>query len=239
MHERNCFITLTYDDKHMPPGQTLVKKHLQDFYRSLRQKGFNFRYFSAGEYGEKTNRPHYHAILFGIDFHEDRRKHSGNAQGNTLFVSPTLTDTWSHGHCLIGSCNYQTAAYISRYVLKKITGKQADENYVRVNPSTGEIFHLLPEFALMSLKPGIGAAWYDKYKSDAFPSDFLVHQGKKHPVPRYYTNKLSTENATMHQAIKRKRKADQLDHSSESTPDRLAARETVKKSKINMLKRSL
>lgn len=88
----------------------------------------------------------------------------------------------------------------------------------------------------MSRRPGIGSDWYDKYACDAFPSDFLVIEGGKRPVPRYYTNKLEEEEK---KAIKEKRKARAEANSANSTPERLAVREEVLNLKIQRLQREM
>lgn len=206
MHEKNCFITLTYDNDHIPHGGTLNKEELQKFFKRLRKRGFQFRYYACGEYGEQGLRPHYHAVLFGVDFAHDRKKHSKNAQGDIIYSSSTLDEVWGSGQCRIGAFNYSTAAYVARYCMKKQNGKNAidAEQYERFDVH-GEIFSVLPEFALMSRRPGIGTEWYEKFGSDAFPSDFLIHQGKKHPVPRYYFDKLKKDNPQLAETIRIKR----------------------------------
>lgn len=239
MHEENCFVTLTYDDKYLPENGNLVKEDFQKFFKRLRKNtGREIRYFACGEYGDQTNRPHYHAILFGINFSEDRKKHS-EKQGKKYYVSPFLAKTWGLGHALISEFSYSTAAYTARYVLKKMSGKLAEEHYQRVNVITGELVQVQPEFALMSRNPGIGRKWYDKYKKDAFPSDFLVHEGKKHNVPRYYAEILKQENEHVYKEVKQKRINAMNAQKHNSTPDRLHVRETVKKSQLTQLKRSI
>lgn len=239
MHQNNCFITLTYDKQHLPEDTGLVKKHLQDFFRRLRKSHGTFRYFAAGEYGERDNRPHYHAIIFGLDFAEDRKFFKTTPQGHKLFISKTLTETWQNGHATVASFSYSTASYTARYVLKKVTGKDAPEFYQRLNIVTGELVPVLPEFSLMSLKPGIGATWYDKFKKDAFPSDFLIHEGKKHTVPRFYADRLKRDSEQIHKEVKLKRKKSMIAQAHNATPDRLAVREECKKSQIKTLSRSL
>ncbi|AXH75719.1 MAG: replication initiator protein [Microviridae sp.] len=241
MHQSNCFLTLTYDDEHLLAGHTLVKEHLQKFLKRLRHHYGSFRFFACGEYGDETKRPHYHAIIFGLDFHEDRKKHSTNGRGDILFKCDKLQEIWGHGHILIGSFNYASAAYTARYCMKKQTGKDSHNHaqYHRIDPTTGEIIQVNPEFACMSLRPGIGSAWYEKYKADAFPSDFLVHAGKQHPVPRYYSDKLKKEDETTYKKIKLKRLKFRDEHKENSTPDRLYTREECKAAQINTLKRKI
>lgn len=241
LHERNCFITLTYNDQHLPANQTLVKKDFQDFCKRLRKNYSQFRFYGCGEYGSDSKRPHYHALLFGIDFHEDRKKHSTNKHGDTIYISEILTRTWGKGHCTIGALNYQTAAYTARYVMKKMKNIDGELHavYDRLDPVTGEIYQVLPEFTLMSRNPGVGSAWYDKFKEDFQESGFMVHQGKKHPVPRYYLNKLKNEDEAMHKELAAIRKAAALAHEADNTPDRLHARETFKINQVSTLRRNL
>lgn len=239
MHQANSFLTLTYNDENLPEGGTLVKEHLQGFIKRLRSTVGTLRYFACGEYGEKEKRPHYHVILFGHDFAHDRKYHKKSETGNTLYTSETLSKAWTCGHAYIGAFTYATAAYTARYVLKKVNGEAALEHYQSTNIYTGEVRPIKPEFIVMSLKPGIGKPWYDKYKNDAFPSDFLVHEGKKHNVPKYYTELLKRESEQIHKEVKLKRKREMKKQAANSTPDRLYVREQVKKSKLSQLKRGL
>jgi len=239
MHELSCFVTLTYDDEHLPPGGTLVKSHFQSFMKRLRKlHGKPIRYFHCGEYGETSNRPHYHALLYGIDF-SDKKTHSKNRDGDQLFTSETLQKTWGFGHCLIGRLNFKTAAYTARYIFKKVTGDDAEKHYQSIDLSTGEIIQRLPEYITMSLKPAIGATWYRKFASDVFPSDFLVHAGKKMLPPRYYFRVLEHDSPELHRRLKFRRISNAAQRKSDSTPERLAVRKTVKLSQLSSLKRTL
>lgn len=244
LHELKCFVTLTYDDEHLPEGQTLVKQHFQHFMMRLRKHhatnnpGAKIRYFHCGEYGETTNRPHYHAILFGVDF-TDKKPHSKNAQGDQLYISELLTKIWGFGNTLIGSVTPETCAYTARYLLKKVTGKNSADHYRYVLPSTGEIIQRQPEYITMSLKPGIGSEWYAKFKSDVFPSDTVVQKGKAQLPPRYYTRKLETEDPETHKKIQLQRSKRAVQYRGDNTPQRLADKELCRKSKIRQLQRKL
>lgn len=238
-HKENCFLTLTYNDDHLPENGVLVKSDLQKFFKRLRKAGYDIRYYACGEYGDINYRPHYHVLLFGTSFLPDRRRISGTKPEHMLFTSETLSKFWPYGNCTIGIFNYQTAAYVARYVMKKITGKLADDYYRMVNVSTGEEYQLPPEFACMSLRPAIGLSWFDKHASDAFPSDFLIHDGKKHSVPRYYTDKLKLTNEVLYKKIKTARKRSLDLCKVDNTPDRLAVREECKRARISQLRRSV
>lgn len=236
-HLVNSFLTLTYSDENLPPFNTLVLDDLQRFFKRLRAKGVKFRYFACGEYGDSTFRPHYHVLLFGYGFTHDRTVIKKSRSGD-LFTSKSLADTWGLGHVTIGNFSYQTAAYVSRYVLKKRLGADAGQSkdYTRLDPYTGEVVQVLPEFCVMSRNPGIGAKWFSKYKNDAFPDDFVVIEGKKFPIPKYYFNKFKEIDLQAAEQIKFRRK-NRMNNSVDNTPDRLTVRENCALAKSNLKKR--
>ncbi|AXH73205.1 MAG: replication initiator protein [Microviridae sp.] len=209
-HTFNSFVTLTYDDANIPDSQAIEKSTLQLFFKRLRKAGYVFRYFAAGEYGSTTNRPHYHVLFFGIDFHDDRKLYKRSETGN-LYTSEKLSQIWGLGHAIIAGFNYTTAQYVAKYIIGKKLGKDSADSavYSRLDLSTGECFQVSPEFVLMSRRPGIGAEWYAQFADDAFPSDFLVHDGKKFTVPKYYLNKLEKSDENMHKSVKKKRRIEQ------------------------------
>ena len=154
LHADNCFITLTFDDSHLSHTGTLITSDFQKFMKRLRKEfsGRRIRYFHCGEYGEKLGRPHHHACLFGFDFSD---KVLWSVRSNVkLYRSPTLDRIWGQGYCTIGDVNFESAAYVARYVTKKITGEVAVDHYkVGVDVSTGEVISKKPEFVTMSRRP--------------------------------------------------------------------------------------
>lgn len=175
--EDNCFITLTFSPEHLPKDGSLSRKHVQDFLKRLRRKfeGIKIRVFYCGEYGDQLGRPHYHLCLFNFDF-KDRIRWK-QIQDFWYYTSDDLTSLWPFGHSTVCDFSFETAAYVARYCTKKINGSQAKEHY------QGKV----PEFCGMSLKPGIGKSWFDKYaKTDLFPHDNVVSRGVKSKPPRYY-----------------------------------------------------
>ncbi|WNK14452.1 MAG: replication initiator protein [Microvirus sp.] len=236
MHEYNSFITLTYEDKHLPDDYSVQLRTLQLFMKRLRkhEKGKRIRFFGCGEYGDQTLRPHYHALLFGHDF-TDKKVFKKTDYG-PVFTSEILDKIWGFGYCSTAAVNYKTASYVARYVLKKITGDRADDHYLRLHPNRGTLHHVGPEFATQSVRPGLGTSWFNKFKSDAFPSDFVVLDGTKMAVPRFYTKKLAEEEQLK---IKRQRKRSGLKRKPDQTPARLRVREEIKQSQISVLQRKL
>lgn len=236
MHSDNCFITLTFADEHLPPDYGVHVRTWQLFNKRLRKSiaPIKTRFFAVGEYGDKSLRPHYHALIFGYMFPDLTLYEIKN--GNRLYTSKSLSELWTYGLATVGNCTYQSAAYCARYVNKKIGGQKADQHYIRQHPLTGQFNKVRHEFCVQSRRPGIGSTWFDKYKSDAFPSDFVIVDGKKHSVPKYYTQKLEEEEA---RKIKRARKRASLKHKSNNTKARLAVREEVLSEKLTRLKRNL
>ncbi|AXH73031.1 MAG: replication initiator protein [Microviridae sp.] len=231
LHPFNCFLTLTYDDDHMPPGQTLVKKHMQDFFKRLRKSihPHKISHFYCGEYGDQTKRPHYHALLFGYDF-PDKRIYKKAAQGY-LFRSDTLDSLWSFGLCSIGSLTFESAAYVARYSLKKINGEPAAQHY------QGRV----PEFLGMSTRPAIGLRWIQKWHADTYPSDTVVTRGHETKPPAYYDKVLKRNDPGLYASIKRERELEALkpENNLHTTPARLAAREEVTKAKTSIYSRNV
>jgi hypothetical protein len=236
MHEHNAFITLTYAPEHMPSDYSIHKEELQKFFKRLRKHlDCDIRYFACGEYGEKSNRPHYHAIVFGTDF-PDKFLHS-ESNGNYLWRSPTLEKAWKKGHSLIGDVTFESAAYVARYVMKKRKGDEEEiaEHYKLLDPETGEIHQLEPEFCLMSRRPGIGKTWLEKFKTDT-DKDFITLRGKKMSLPKYYDSVLEQLGEELEERkLQRMRSLDKSDN----TFDRLRVKEKVKKAQIAQLKRNL
>ena len=189
MHKVSCMLNLTYNDAWLPEHGQLFKDDLQRFFKRLRKAGFKFRYVASGEYGDQTKRPHFHIALFGVDFSADRCSFGRAVGGDRTFTSDSVLKAWPYGNHLIGALNFESAAYIARYILKKIKGLQSPEP-LYVDPVTGEMVLPNPEFMLMS--KGIGRSWFrDFFMSDVFPhASVITLQGTKAPVPRYYKSLL-------------------------------------------------
>jgi hypothetical protein len=238
LYESNCFITLTYDNDYLPFDASLHLDHYQKFMKRLRKKfGANIRFYHCGEYGEKYFRPHYHACLFNFDF--DDKKLFKIVNDQKLYTSAKLQELWPYGFSTIGSVTFESAAYVARYIMKKVTGSRAESHYERVCQETGEVIQLKPEYTTMSRRPGIGKGWYDKFKKDVYPHDFVVVRGNKVKPPKYYDNILKIEELHQFEAIKNKRKKLAKKFAKDNNSERLLVKEFVKKSQIKKLVRSL
>lgn len=245
MYEDNCFITLTYNDDNLPEDQSLNKRDLQLFMKRLRKHGGKegkekIRFFACGEYGEETLRPHYHACLFNYDFRD--KIYLKTVNGNKLYHSDLLSKLWPFGFNTIGSLTFDSAAYVARYVTKKLTGKGIEKAkavfglspYNRCDMLTGELYDVLPEFQTQSLKPGIGKTWYEKYQGDCYPSDEVIVNGKKTKPPRYYDTLYPDIESIKEKRVKRAEK-----RAWDNTPKRLRIKETIKMAQYDQLKRGL
>ncbi len=225
-HQANSFITLTYDNDHLPRSGGLNVKHWQNFAKRLRHRIGPFRFYHCGEYGDESARPHYHALLFGHDFLEDRKPYT-TRRGNQLYTSELLTQTWGQGLSVIGELTYESAAYVARYCMKKINGKQAAEHYQTIDTSTGEVHQVKPEYTTMSRRPGIGKSWFDKYTSDVFPSDEVIVNGKPARPPRYYDSQYELSDPTALALVKEGRVRAGRKHRLNNTHERLNTRKTL------------
>ena len=244
MHEQNAFITLTYDNDHLPKNNSLNHEHFQKFIRSLRKTiDIPIRYYMCGEYGDKTLRPHYHALIFGYDF-PDKTIWS-KRQKNYVYRSELLEKKWYHGNSEIGNVTYQSAAYTARYIVKKQNGERAKSHYAVIDNDTGEITgKRKPEYTNMSLGDnkdtfGIGYSWFKKYKSDVFPQDTVITpDGKTQPAPKYYRELLRREDPELFEKLRLKR-IEKAQSNPDNSKDRLQVREEVQTAKIKKLPREL
>jgi len=239
LHESNCFITLTYDPASVPAGGTLVYSHFQLFMKRYR-KMFpltKIRFYMSGEYGEDLLRPHYHACIFGHTF-SDRVVHKKSDQGFFIYTSNQLSQLWPYGFSTVADFTFETAAYTARYITSKVNGSMAPDHYNSIDLITGELFLRVPEFNKMSLKPGIGALWYEKFHTDVYPHDRVVIRGSVSKPPKYYDRLLERSNPLLLEEIQFKRFQEFAPLSADNSPERLAVKETVKLASIRSLKRN-
>lgn len=186
------FLTLTFNDQGIKDCGLWLKNGLltldhrpyQLFMKRLRKKCGPVRFLMCGEYGSRTQRPHYHAILFGFRFPDAR-------PFGKYFRSAELEQLWPHGYSLIGNLSHNSISYVCRYNLKKVTGKAAEAYY------RGR----MPDYVRMSNRPGIGADWLSRFGGDVYKVDMLAEQvfqdavryrGQLSRPPRYYDRLQST-----------------------------------------------
>lgn len=206
-HEENSAVTLTFDSKHVPPDGNLDVRHLQLFMKRLRKSLGRARFFFAGEYGGEFGRPHYHGLLFGVDF-PDKYFWKKTSAESLLYRSPSLEKLWPFGYSSIGDVSFQTASYIARYCTKKATEVATSETFRDEDDGKRYVVDKVSgvlkraEFTVMSRRPGIGSFWFDRYKSDVYPSDEVVHRGTRMRPPRYYDNLLDKSDPDLLEYLK-------------------------------------
>lgn len=254
----NCFLTLTYNDEHLPANGTLVKSDVQNFIKRLRKKYplKKISYLYCGEYGEDLSRPHYHICLFGMDFYHDRKYYKSNSLGNKLYNSETLDKLWSKslkegdrptkiGHAVIGELTFQSAAYVARYVTKKVIGEDKSAHYgEKVDIITGEISYIRePEFAEASRRPALGRRWFEKNYKEVYPNDFVVINKVPQKPPKYYDNLLENVDKELYFKVKSVRtnnmKQSVRKNPLERSRERLEVKEQIRERKKQHLPRSI
>lgn len=238
MRDASCFATLTYASEHLPHFGQLRPHDVKLFVRRVVERFGPTRYFLVGELGDTDHRPHYHVILFGVDFAADRRLWRKTDKGHPVYRSPTLEGLWPFGLSEFGDVTIETAEYCGRYSMKKINGDRREDAAAisLTDPHTGEVIdgtHFLP-FCRMSRRPGIGASWLEKYHRDVFPSDFLIVNGAKRGVPPFYVRHLSDMEKLK---LRLKRMAAGRAHADNNTDRRLMARTESRDLKAARLKR--
>lgn len=239
LHENNAFITLTYSDSNLPRGGSLDYSDFQNFMKRLRKRiGTKVRFYCGGEYGEEQMRPHFHACLFGYDF-PDKLYYKKTGSGESIYTSKLLESLWPLGLSSVGSVTFESAAYIARYCVQKVTGDLAEAHY-RVVTEDGEIIDRVPEFNHMSLKPGIGRPWLEKFRTDVFPRDYVVVNGVKTKPPKYYDRLFEKEDPGAFSEIVAQRELDGYSQKllGEQSDARLAVKEQIAVARKSMLKRS-
>lgn len=201
MHERSAFVTMTYNDEHLPLHNSLSgegdrddypypwqpekdRRHLSDFWKRVRfylweKHRLRLRYYAVGEYGDRSHRPHYHACIFGHDFLDGAIEIQ--APPRRLWTSPLLTELWGKGNVAIGALSFETARYTASYVQKKLRSKQ---KYVRLEESTGELVPLVQPKAFMSRN--LGKTWWDKYHHQVIAHDRVIINGRPQKPPKAY-----------------------------------------------------
>lgn len=197
MHEKEYwdkagFVTLTYNDEHIPLGETLVKKDLRNFFKRLRKNtGLKIKFFASGEYGEKYDRPHYHAIIFGIDPSDhilDLDNRDPKRRG--LILEGPVLDAWTLrgeklGDCTIGVVTSDSARYVAGYIHKKFG---VPRDFYKSQDL---------ETPFQAQSRGLGLQFALDNKSELENDLGFTVKGVHYGLPRYYTKQLDLNNASL------------------------------------------
>lgn len=224
LYDHNIFVTLTYDEDHLPADGSLIPRHLQLFIKRLRKAaatsgtvlqraGRGIRFFASGEYGDVSGRPHYHALLFNCALADKQ------LVGKDLYRSEWLSKIWTLGEHMIGEVTPASANYVAQYSMKKLGS--------RLNCDADGVVRQ-PPFLRMSRRPGIGHDFVARHSAD-LAGGFLVYDGKRGPMPRAYKRKLDPEIVASFEAsiaAERRRHPSDKNH-----PARLLAAEIIARSR--------
>lgn len=222
-HESSFFVTLTYDNEHIPvnpyfesmddmedgvclESPTLRPIDVSLFIKKLRRHldyhcpdHAPISYFACGEYGDLTHRPHYHLIIFGLQL-QDLEFYKKSKLGFNYYNSHLLTSLWQKGHVVVADCNWQTCAYVARYILKKQTGPKS-EIY--------KLYNYEPEFCRMSRRPAIGRRFFEDHFDELYGNDFVsiatAEGGHKVRPNRYFDKLYEKLDPDKYSSIKQKR----------------------------------
>jgi len=233
MHEaqyfdHNAFVTLTYDDSHVPPDGNLSPKALQLFIKRVRKDadspcgvldcpgGGGVRFFACGEYGERTGRPHYHVLFFNLRFRDAVRV------GNNLYESAALARLWPYGGHRIGTVTARSAMYCAKYSCKSMGPACDSDGVVRVKP-----------FARMSRNPGLGTRWLRENRL-SLRNGFIVVDGKERGIPRAYRKLLRKEDGVLCDSVEYNQYSRSVRYgmAEKSAPERLAAAEVIHRQRV-------
>lgn len=238
-HKSNSFVTLTYSDEKLPWYGALQYPDFQLFMKRLRKrKGAGVRFYMCGEYGEKFLRPHYHACLFGVDF-PDAEFFKITASGEKIYTSKELDELWPLGHANFGELTFESAAYVARYAMKKVTGKNAEQHYTRADVRTMDLGVVPPEFARMSLRKAVGRMWIEKYTDDVYTTDNVYINDRATRPPRYYDEFLKVSDPDRFEHIRLGRMDKAFAVSADNTNDRLRVREEFTRARLRFKSRSM
>lgn len=218
LHRHNWFATLTYSPEALPPYGELRHRDWQLFAKRVRRRVGRFRYLMCGEYGEQTHRPHYHALIFGLDI-PDIERYSVR-RGYPVFRSAILSELWGRGLCEFGTVTPQSARYCAGYVLKDCRAPE------RLDESTGEVVPLKAPYGRMSLKPGLGDAWIRRYYPEVFTHGACFAQDSRYRIPDRFKDILDDIDGDAFEELQ-ERAVEKALNSPDNTRARLEVRERV------------
>jgi len=255
-HDVNYFFTFTYDEEHLQKKKSPLsvdKKDMTLFNMRLRKKirsenphkkseepeefkkwneERKLKFYRISEYGELEKRPHHHSIHFNVPYFDDLVLYSQGKNGDKLYESKKMQELWPFGQVAIGEVNINSISYTTNYMTGSKYGDAAEEYYSRTDLETGEVYQVEPESSSMS--NGLGASFYEKYRSDMFPKDFLTIDGRKMKIPGYFDRLEELSDGILFDEIKEKRIEGAMKFASDNTPERRAViAEVAERKKID------
>lgn len=225
LHDASCFVTLTYADAFLPSDGSLALRDWTLFRKRVRESIGPFRFLHCGEYGSLFGRPHYHAVLFGVDFRSASCKRS-------------VEDIWEKGRCHVGSASWNSAAYVARYCVKRLP-RRPGLDVAGVPDGTGSEGGRRPAYASMSRRPAIGLRWIQRYWKEVYRHDSVVVEGREVRPPKYYDRWMDEHHPEEMELVRRNRVEASAAFAAERTPERRAVREKVKLAKQDVFARKV
>lgn len=261
MASASCFLTLTYDRRSLPVisstltaegqrqalerpvtvqpyGGSLRRRDVELFVKRLRKHldshyGVSVRAYIVGEYGERTQRPHYHALLWGFDFEHDRKREGSSHGGYPMWSSKLLDELWGQGMCRINEMGQEVAQYAAKYALKSL-GVKHELRRLR----DGSIVEVEPPFDSLPHGKALGVPFLDRYWSDVFPRGLVVLRGGVElPAPLAYMKVCKEREPATFERIVEERRREAAKRLAEAMPDRLRVREDVAHARARQSKR--
>lgn len=240
LHSASAWLTLTYRNERLTFLEnglaTLVKRDVQLFLKRLRSgRQSELRYFMCGEYGETTQRPHYHVLMLNTSF-PDMKFHKRSRSGKNLFASAELDGVWKLGDCLIGEVDFESCAYTAGYMLKNdyVVGRLEEYKEAQARRLAGR----QEEYIAMSLKPGLGAGYWSKYQDEICQHDSVIVRGHEVSIPRFYSERWKKKDLASFEKAARLRRARARKKALENTNWRMHHRECFLIAKRRFWKRS-
>lgn len=224
-HEKQChnasaFVTLTYDDAHLPADRSVDPRAWQLFAKRLRQQLGPFRFFHIGEYGDEYQRPHYHAAIFGQDFSSDRRLMPTHETDRRKFTSDTLSECWGNGRAELEDLNGPLGRYLAGYITKKLSRDEQQRRHgVDVRPA----------YATMSRRKGLGETWFTEHGRQVMRDGYVVYNGSPKPIPRYYLKLIEKLDPLRREELADLGREAAARHQADRTRDRRETRELVQR----------
>lgn len=204
-HDQACFVTLTFDDDHLPK-KGVEKSDLQDFFKRLRSRlAYNnhdppaLSYLACGEYGSRTFRPHYHAIIFGWCPSDCKYFFTDSGSKSNVYKSDELQSLWKFGFVTVGlDVSYECCNYVARYVVKKQTQEEISDVFFEKNNKP---------FLLSSRRPALGRRYLERYSEEVLRSGEVIVPGRfRSKVPRYYEKYAEEKNPEKWLKVKKRRR---------------------------------
>jgi len=202
-HESNQFLSLSYDKKNLPKDKMLDRRHLQLFFKRLRKNtGQKIKFMYCGEYGERTWRAHYHAIIFGLEI-DDLTYCKTGKNGDPLYTSKKIDATWGLGMVICGHVSFASSQYVAKYINKRS----------HILKRLREASNFVAPFGQSS--QGLGIDWLKKYYKDVYPNDYITIDGNKYKVPKGYDKWMEQNHPEELKEVKRNRYKKMMEYQKE------------------------